>query len=154
MKLEKDKKRIFSLRWIFQLEIIGYSGLMRSTNSAVATHLWVLLHQITFSFLLLLLIYSKIPYFANKSSTYKDSRSFIIVLSHSYLFFKRYFSLFSLALPVMPATPWWTISFRKQKVLYFRVLRIKKDPALASLKALMQGLFIYVGGLAILPFDE
>jgi hypothetical protein len=41
--------------------------------------------------------------------------------------------------------------FRKQKSLYFRGLRIKKDPALASLKALMQGLFVYVGGLAILP---
>ena len=39
--------------------------------------------------------------------------------------------------------------FRKQKSLYFRGLRIKKDPALASLKALMQGLFVYVGGLAI-----
>ena len=39
--------------------------------------------------------------------------------------------------------------FCKQKVLYFRGLRIKKDPALASLKALMQGLFVYVGGLAI-----
>jgi len=38
---------------------------------------------------------------------------------------------------------------RKQKSLYFRGLRIKKDPASALLKAFMQGLFVYVGGLAI-----
>jgi hypothetical protein len=44
--------------------------------------------------------------------------------------------------------------FRKQKSLYFHGLRIKKDPALALLKALMQGLFVYVGGLAISPLSE
>ena len=39
--------------------------------------------------------------------------------------------------------------FSKQKFLYFRGLRIKKDLAPSFRKALMQGLFVYVGGLAI-----
>jgi len=37
--------------------------------------------------------------------------------------------------------------FSKQKFLYFQGLRIKKGLALASLKAFMQGLFVYVGRL-------
>jgi len=40
-----------------------------------------------------------------------------------------------------------TAFFNKQNIPYLRGLRIKKGPASALLKALMQGLFVYVGRL-------